>query len=259
MNLPRINPESMLLGIWQEQSHDFVLKNHFLQMFQRYIYLNKDNKNGLSISGLKAFIKSIENTEWHIAQERDKLEYHCKKWNPMLPLLWTHFVMIIWQQILDRSGVGYSAVTIFVPYMYLYILRAFVYVSVCVCICVGGSCLFLPMMSIFFKLFEKYVYEIKKWKKMSPAKFFAWGMRRVVKRIEQDEKISFALFTFEVQIFQLLRNFLTAKPIRFLSWVTWSFHEDQKIFTKWLPHSFVRPKRRYTSIYSQNKNYKASD
>ena len=36
--------------------------------------------------------------------------------------------------------------------------------------------------------------------RLSPAKFFAWDMRRVVKRIEQDEKI-----------FQLLRNFLTAK------------------------------------------------
>ena len=87
MNLPEINPESMLLGIWQEQSHDFALKNHLLLMFKRYIYLNKDSKNGLSISGLKAFIKSIENTERYIAQERDKLECHCKKWNPMLPLL----------------------------------------------------------------------------------------------------------------------------------------------------------------------------
>ena len=42
-------------------------------------------------------------------------------------------------------------------------------------------------------------------------------MRRVVKRIEQDEKTSFALFAFEVQIFQLLRNILTVKTIRLLS------------------------------------------
>ena len=53
--------------------------------------------------------------------------------------------------------------------------------------------------------------------RLSPAKFFAWDMRRVLKRIEQDGKISFVLFTFEIQIFQLLRNFLTAKPIRLLS------------------------------------------
>ena len=31
---------------------------------------------------------------------------------------------------------------------------------------------------------------------LSPVKFLAWDMRRVVKRIEQDEKISFALFAF---------------------------------------------------------------
>ena len=66
----------MLLGIWQEQSRDFVLKSRLLL-----------TKHGLSISGLKAFIKSIENTKQHIAQERDKLECHCKNWNPMLPLL----------------------------------------------------------------------------------------------------------------------------------------------------------------------------
>ena len=45
-------------------------------------------------------------------------------------------------------------------------------------------------------------------------------------------KKSFALFAFEVQIFQLMRNFLTSKPIRLLSWVTWTFNEDHKNFHK---------------------------
>ena len=31
------------------------------------------------------------------------------------------------------------------------------------------------------------------------------------------------------------------------------------MFTKWPPHSFIAPKRRHTSVYSQNKNYPASD
>ena len=44
MNLPRINPENMLLGIWQERSHDSVLKNHLLLMFKRYIYLKTLNR-----------------------------------------------------------------------------------------------------------------------------------------------------------------------------------------------------------------------
>ena len=53
---------------------------------------------------------------------------------------------------------------------------------------------------------------------LSSAKFLAWDMRRVVKQLtEQDEDRCSTLFAFEVQIFQLLRNFLTAKPIRHLS------------------------------------------
>ena len=48
----------------------------------------------------------------------------------------------------------------------------------------------------------------------------------------------------EVQIFQLLQNYLTAKPIRLLSWITWTFYDDDKFFTKWPPQSFIRPKRR---------------
>ena len=50
--------------------------------------------------------------------------------------------------------------------------------------------------------------------RLLPAKFLAWDMRKVVKRIEQDEKISFALLAFKIQMFQPLR---TAKPIRILS------------------------------------------
>ena len=39
MNLLGMNPENILLGIWQERSHDSVLKNHILLMFKCYIYL----------------------------------------------------------------------------------------------------------------------------------------------------------------------------------------------------------------------------
>ena len=76
----------------------------------------------------------------------------------------------------------------------------------------------------------------------------------MVKRIEKEEKISFALFVIEVQIFQLLRNFLTAKPIRLLSLVTWTFPEDQNIFTKWPPHSSIGAKiKEDLSIFSKQK------
>ena len=67
-------------------------------------------------------------------------------------------------------------------------------------------------------------------------------------------KISFALFVFEVQIFNFCKIFLQQKPIRLLSLVTWTFHEDRKIFTKWPPHSFIRPKiKKDLSIFSKQK------
>ena len=54
---------------------------------------------------------------------------------------------------------------------------------------------------------------------LSPVavKFFTLCMRNLVKPTESDEKNLVTLFTGEFQIFQLLQNFLEAKPIRFLS------------------------------------------
>ena len=46
---------------------------------------------------------------------------------------------------------------------------------------------------------------------------FAAHVLKCSEPIEKDEKMSFALFAFEVEIFQPLGNFLTAKPIRLLS------------------------------------------
>ena len=49
------------------------------------------------------------------------------------------------------------------------------------------------------------------------SEIFRIGHAQIVKPIKSDGKISFTLFIYEVQIFQLLRNSLAAKPIRFLS------------------------------------------
>ena len=64
--------------------------------------------------------------------------------------------------------------------------------------------------------------------------------KSIERTLESNEKIFFALFTFEVQIFQLLQNFLAAKPIRFLFMieVTWSFYSDQDIFFKMVSPQF---------------------
>ena len=74
---------------------------------------------------------------------------------------------------------------------------------------------FLKIPKIPMVNFEIHFFKPKQVK--SKAKYFSLDMNRRVKLIEQDKKIFFTLFTFEVQIFQLLQTFLTAKPIRLLS------------------------------------------
>ena len=49
--------------------------------------LKKDDQNGLSLHRLTAFIKKIEITERRIAaQERDKLYFHYRRWDLIIPL-----------------------------------------------------------------------------------------------------------------------------------------------------------------------------
>ena len=80
------------------------------------------------------FIKLIENTERHIAEESYNQNVIAKKWNSMIPLLWTHFVMVIWQQILDGSGVGVR--TFCTVCVCVHSARVCVSESLHVCVCV---------------------------------------------------------------------------------------------------------------------------
>ena len=66
---------------------------------------------------------------------------------------------------------------------------------------------------------------------------FTWDICNVVKQ-KNPTKISFAQFAFEVQTFQLLQNFLAAKPMRLLSEVTWTFHNDKSIYEMAAPQLY---------------------
>ena len=84
-NLPHLEPQLIILGIWNDDRPDNILINHMM-LFKRYDYLMKEDQNGLSLHGLTALFKMIEITEWRIAQERDKLDFHYRKLDPILPL-----------------------------------------------------------------------------------------------------------------------------------------------------------------------------
>ena len=75
-NLPHLEPQMIILGIWNDDKPDKILINHMILLFKRYIYLKKEDQNGLSLRGLTAFFKMIEIIERRIAQERDKLNFH---------------------------------------------------------------------------------------------------------------------------------------------------------------------------------------
>ena len=54
-NLPHLEPQIIVLGIWDDNKLDKILINHMILLFKRYIYLKKEDQNGLSLLGLTAF------------------------------------------------------------------------------------------------------------------------------------------------------------------------------------------------------------
>ena len=82
---PNLVPQVVILGVWDGKIQNLTLVNHLILIFKHYIYLKR--KDGLNFYGLKAYIKSIENIEHHIASQRQKLDYHHKKWNKLITVL----------------------------------------------------------------------------------------------------------------------------------------------------------------------------
>ena len=85
-SIPPLEPEIVILGLWKRQIPEYILMNHIILIFKRYIYVTK-HKHSININGLKAFIKNIEKVEQRIASQRGKLDFHYRKWDPILPKL----------------------------------------------------------------------------------------------------------------------------------------------------------------------------
>ena len=85
--LPCLETQMMIVGFWDNKKTEYIIINHIILIFKRYIYLKKQNEIAPSLSGLKAFIKSIEKTERLIATQKEKLDFHYTKWNILLPFI----------------------------------------------------------------------------------------------------------------------------------------------------------------------------
>ena len=82
---PNLVPQVVILRVLDEKTKNLTFVNHLILIIKRYIYLKR--KYGLNFYGLKAYIKSIENRECHIASQRQILDYHHKKWNKLITVL----------------------------------------------------------------------------------------------------------------------------------------------------------------------------
>ena len=82
-----LDPQYCILGMYREEWQDQVIVNHLILLFKRYICLKKGDKTAPNLTGLKAYIKCIENLERNIVSEKKKLDYHYKKWDKLIPIL----------------------------------------------------------------------------------------------------------------------------------------------------------------------------
>ena len=53
-NLPHLEPQMIILGIWDGDKPDKILISHMILLFKCYICLKKEDQNGLSLHGLTA-------------------------------------------------------------------------------------------------------------------------------------------------------------------------------------------------------------
>ena len=82
-----IDPQIIIFGAWNLKTPDFILINHMILLFKRYIYLRRQDRRGPNITDLKSFIKNIGTVERRIASDKEKLSFHYKKWEKLLPFL----------------------------------------------------------------------------------------------------------------------------------------------------------------------------
>ena len=82
-----IDPQIIIFEAWNLSTPDFILTDHMILLFRRYIYLRRQGRPGLNITGLKSFMKHIETIECRIASDKEKLSFYYKKCEKLLPFL----------------------------------------------------------------------------------------------------------------------------------------------------------------------------
>ena len=85
--LSGLEPSIVILGDWNTKNETNVPVNHLILLFKYFIYKNRTVKHAINVHTLKNHVKRLQKIEQRIARNKDRLEKHFKKWEPISQLL----------------------------------------------------------------------------------------------------------------------------------------------------------------------------
>ena len=86
---PGLEPSIVILGDWNTKNDNNVLANHLILLFKYFIYKHRTVKHAINIHAMKNYVKFVQKIEQRIARNKDRLEKHFTKWEPIAQLLST--------------------------------------------------------------------------------------------------------------------------------------------------------------------------
>ena len=87
ISLPHLTPKLVLLGELDSSNSEFVLKNHLILLFKRFVYRSRVNTSSFNFLAFKYHIRYVLKIEQKIAREKGKLNVHFDKWEPVNDLV----------------------------------------------------------------------------------------------------------------------------------------------------------------------------
>ena len=86
IRLPDLEPTLAVVGKWFIENNNLII-NHIVLIFKKFLYDNRSNHSRIHIAALKYQLRLAEKVEQKIASKKGKMEFHLKKWDPILQAL----------------------------------------------------------------------------------------------------------------------------------------------------------------------------
>ena len=84
ITLPDLEPTLAVIGKWCIENNNNLIINHIVLIFKKFLYDNRSNHSRTHIEALKYQLRLAEKVEQKIALKKGKMEFHLKKWDPIL-------------------------------------------------------------------------------------------------------------------------------------------------------------------------------